>query len=1667
MSSELKEKSEKFRERLLDLSGRNNFIKYNHRTASKNSNKQRFLRFVNEVPELLIKKLRKTSRYQLKAKSPQANYDFNLPFITPKTASLYKVTSKSIQVYEEDTKFNLSCNTIRLESNSFEKDKGINVLYVAIGFLKYPPKKGVSTKRKSTDPNKKQETKPKDPYAYAPLILYPVKLTREKTASGFNYFLESGEEELIINRSLKAKLIKEEGISFPELKYENEDTPLVEKYFKDINNALLEKNEIEGTNKWELKRWASLGIFKFGKLAIFEDINFDSWSKNPLLEKQLVKDFINGVPSNSIEDIGDMEIFQDKFEKVQLLDQVPKLIAEADSTQYKVIVKALEGKSMAIQGPPGTGKSQTITNIIGGLMVKNKKILFAADKFAALEVVKQRLTKKNLGSYILELHNATKSKREFHENIISRLGKPKKRFSRDSYKDDFDQLKNLRRKLNEHVETINKNLDLNGQKTNVFDLIWKDIVNKINLEQNENAKDIKEFQDKFLTKVFSKIDKENIATVKSTLDTLSDLSNKSTSEEFLELSQINGLPETEDELAKLIRISKKIIEFLKGVEKSIIEKDLNHKNILNLSKEKLDKEINNFEELISERYINNQFTITEDISEKLSNIYKFVVEKEDKESYIEEWAKPFLENQSKFDIFEDCLKEIEIIKIQNSRLKISEIIDDLKILYESISKVIREISKEDRRLNKIINFKDLINGIGFYKRLTDKYFDNYEDILLLLKNTEDSSELKQVINQLKQIQKNNKQGLNLIKKDIDIKKIRDIGPERLKEFSEIIKNAPLFGCLFNKEVRNVKSSWKSISKAGSKRPKLSEMAKLYLVASDYCSNIDKEDFLRSNNFDIDLLRDLSFKFQFENDLENLLIEIKSQFKEPSEFEIISKIFETNKSNFIGIQFPVFDNFLDNNLIQVQELTKTYATNIFTRLTLLGESPSKNLLETRFSNLGMILEDIKNLKKIINNLGLTIKESGIYCEENLEYSLSSNDINRLLELFGNIDISNYINLTSQKINKFTLSEILNFLKEISLYLSDLQKISVYFEEDILNSYLEGNINNQDYLVDLESLKLNLINLVKIETSLESFIEFTRLKNDISNLGFKKGIDQLLEISKKSKIKASDIFEYLYIKNKIKEIELEKKINKFSGKGISICKDVFCEVDMNFIEKTSFYIDNYLDKNLDRLLVDSQVFSKSPKDLREGNLINHEVTKKRNHLPYRKFFNQALISLQRLKPCFMMSPSSAAQCLPKKIDIFDVLIIDEASQMHPEEALGLIARCKQVIIVGDEKQLPPDNRWLTRDDDDDDDYEETVELEVNESILELANKVLKNTRDCSLGWHYRSRHNSLIDFSNKNFYNDELTVFPANKIGSEIHLVPVENPYYHQRRNLPEVNTVIDTLRKQIIEDPSKTILIASINSVQASEIQIALDNVRNKEKIFNDYISRHKGTLEELMVKNLENVQGDERDIVIISTVYGPNENGVVKNTFGDVVKAGGERRLNVLLTRAKHKVFLVTSLKSTDIKDDVSKLSGKRYLKDYLFFAETGKLSNNLVRHSGEPENCFEEAIMNSLIKRGYQVDAQVGCAEYRIDLAIRDPRDTSRYLLAVECDGASYHTEYSARVNDRLRQQVLEGLGWNVFRIWSTDWWRTPEQELILLDQKIEELTSLKKEEENLTSNI
>ena len=295
----------------------------------------------------------------------------------------------------------------------------------------------------------------------------------------------------------------------------------------------------------------------------------------------------------------------------------------------------------------------------------------------------------------------------------------------------------------------------------------------------------------------------------------------------------------------------------------------------------------------------------------------------------------------------------------------------------------------------------------------------------------------------------------------------------------------------------------------------------------------------------------------------------------------------------------------------------------------------------------------------------------------------------------------------------------------------------------------------------------------------------------------------------------------------------------------------------------------------------------------------------------------------------------------------------------------------------------------------------------------------------------------------------------KVDSEVKYIKVEEPKYSCGVNLPEVEQTIKALKQQIAADPNKSILIATMNQAQISELTLALDREKQNDPELEKYASKFKSTLDELDVKNLENVQGDERDVVIVSTVYGPGPDGRVMQNFGPINKESGWRRLNVLFTRAKHRVIVVSSLNPSDITiaNSENAKRGVKAFRNYLEYAQTGQISDVLRRGSGAVESPFEESVKAALVGLGHEVDLQVGVASYRLDMAVLDPRDPSRYLLAIECDGASYHSSYSARSRDRLRQQVLEGLGWSIYRIWSTDWFRDPKGELRRLDDHIKEL--------------
>lgn len=457
-----------------------------------------------------------------------------------------------------------------------------------------------------------------------------------------------------------------------------------------------------------------------------------------------------------------------------------------------------------------------------------------------------------------------------------------------------------------------------------------------------------------------------------------------------------------------------------------------------------------------------------------------------------------------------------------------------------------------------------------------------------------------------------------------------------------------------------------------------------------------------------------------------------------------------------------------------------------------------------------------------------------------------------------------------------------------------------------------------------------------------------------------------------------------------------------------------------------------------------------------ILKRELSKQRRLMPLRKLFMAIPNLVTSLRPCFMMSPLSVSVFLEAQSYEFDLVIFDEASQVPTEDAIGAIMRGKQVIIVGDSKQLPPTSFFSTSLDDEDYDVDSDEVIEDNcagayESILDEAVAVLPER---SLRWHYRSRHEHLIAFSNIKIYNNQLITFPSSTecvpdFGVEY--VYVKDGVYDRggkKNNVVEARKVADLVFEHFEKYPNRSLGVVTFSEAQQNAVDAAIRQKRLRNPSFDQFFVEDKE--EPFFVKNLENVQGDERDTIVFSIGYAKDGKGIMYMNFGPLSREGGSRRLNVAITRAKYNVKLVGSIACTDIDLDRVSSEGVKLLRSYIEFAQQGlvALEKELAyNYDLDFDSPFEEAVYDFLQSKGYNVVTQVGCSGFRIDMAVKHPTQNGKFVIGIECDGATYHSSRTARERDRLRQAVLEGMGWTIYRVWSTDWIKdqiTEEKKLV-----------------------
>ena len=649
--------------------------------------------------------------------------------------------------------------------------------------------------------------------------------------------------------------------------------------------------------------------------------------------------------------------------------------------------------------------------------------------------------------------------------------------------------------------------------------------------------------------------------------------------------------------------------------------------------------------------------------------------------------------------------------------------------------------------------------------------------------------------------------------------------------------------------------------------------------------------------------------------------------------------------------------------------------------------------------------------------------------NIQFQLDNiYNIIPLFSKYGNEDFASVI--CSLKI-KFVNDLSTDFIKRYNV-------LKVLFDE--LKPLYDIKIFNYNIL-DLQEVKSRLINSKSNLNNLVDWINFYKLYQMLE----KNNLIDFIDESISKNINEADLmgtflkkFYYLWVDEVNRKEDI---LQNFSREKQDELVKVFCEKD-----KLQFKIAQYrIREKLSQNRPNTNMVSQNS----EVSILLREGEKKRNLMPIRKLFMQIPNLIYKLKPCLLMSPMSVSSYISSNNNEFDTIIFDEASQIFPEDALGAIYRGKQLIIVGDKEQLPPTNFFNAgiAENEFDSDEEEDNDTTSFESILDVGNTFLNRIR---LKWHYRSRYEELITFSNRKIYKSELVTFPSSykkQQDTGVEYIYVENGVYERsttRSNKAEAIKVLKLVIGHCIQYPNRSLGVVTFSEAQAEAIDNEIANYRKHDSSFDSFFKEDKK--EPFFVKNIESVQGDERDTIIFSIGYAKDKNGKMFMNFGPLSREGGERRLNVAITRAKINIKLVGSIQPTDIDSDNVNL-GVKLLKNYIEFAKNGIVmldketitDNNHIIEKSLP---FENDVYDVLIKNGYEVDLKVGCSGYKIDMAVRHPNIKGRYVLGIECDGMAYKACKTARDRDRLRKEVLTRLNWKMYRIWSTDWIKRNETE-------------------------
>ena len=1573
------------------------------------------------------------------AKTFNLNPSYDLPQPGKNGETLKNFSDSHIQtlLFPEQMQHKLSAIT---DSASLsEKEMGINTLFVSFGFLEWYVSK---------DSYKK---------LYAPLIFHPIQIDRQPTRQDYQYTIQTLGEESSVNICLRERLARNFKINLPEFK---EDDSL-ESYFGKVERV------ISVMPYWRLRRFVTVGLCSFSRLAMYHDLDPNRWPDREGVQNHPVLKQLLGGPRI------DENPFAVEYEvdEPEVADKVPSLIFDADSSQTSAIFDVLEGKNLAIKGPPGTGKSQTIANLIAACMERGKKVLFVGEKMAALETVKKRLDQAGLGDFCLELHSTKARKKDVFESLNHRrnlkaLPEPVE------LEHTLEHIEELKEILSTHATDINRPFCENG--STLHDLLWGALLarEKINeSEVPEKALKLKLNKPQALTAEDLNAKREFLSAIeKIALDFLDKW--KSVGEHPWAGFQRSDLTLFDrEEIFKAMKTWLKKISDLQAVCQSMAE-DLSGQAPSTLTEAKT--QISTIHQLQDDVHgIDPNILPFLKSKTNLQTLEVFLQHLEDCnkiKSRIAHWLKGPQPRLPSLDEVTPLSRECQRLTFGNELFKGT--IADLPKLAEKCLKDARAIKSIADRVNLAqqalgCSFS-LLPGTFLIILKATKLLRTTPRMVILLRRKELFDEsvwpfLKAAAQEAQQLRSRQKE-LQEILKFSGMENPKDLYTHAMN-----LEEAGFLTRLFGRPYSEAKKEWKRIRKTIKKtQPRL--MAQ---ELEDLSQHLYKLQSFGHNNR---LRKLLGNNFVGINTNFDIFLAVGTYARK------IESFFSGNKPENQAFRHFLLNGSrksIDTFLAEVGTLNEKHFAYI-RRLIDMGkfqETEKTNLkkVERFFTLQG---ERAKYVYKTACDLGID-KSTKI-----VELSEFKNALTQLEEMETAI---NEIGVVKQIIGKHYHGSRTN---------TDAISPSVKFARKVrdqgLPEWLFDQLMNKNvaaHLVALKRYQKKLFEAVRGEEE-ASKIAIQLGQIDLKYFyGFQNSTKVSIRDTKK-RIKyalhnPNDLASwagYVRARDKVKKAHLENflKIYEEENKPMQGLKDTFDHIYYRAVLKEAFHLCPFLSEftgssqeefrkqfqNLDRQIMDlsrqkiAALLSRQPIDQGLRGISRNEDTglthivqeignKKRK--PLRNLFARAGKAIQDMKPCWMMSPAAIAMHLKPGSVVFDLIVIDEASQMKPENALGAIARGRQLVVVGDPKQLPPTSFFERMDLPAEEEEEKDVEEEPveSESILDMALSKFPAPR--KLKWHYRSKHESLIAFSNNHFYDSSLIIFPSAKFKSEKLGVKFKfvkaGGYSKNRVNLLEAKAVAEaalTFMKENLELPEtkqQSLGIVTVNQSQHEILRNEINRLVRRDPHAGTYLKKWQETLEPFFIKNLENSQGDVRDVVFASMVYGPNETGRVMQQFGPVNSWAGHRRLNVLFTRARERTVVFSSMEATDIIPQPTSNEGLYILKYYLDFAQKGRLETGKTTEP-EPDSDFEVFVAERLRNRGYQVVPKVGVSGYYVDLGVRHPQDPGSFLCALECDGTTYGSAKSTRDRDRLSQEVLENLGWKVYRIWSTDWFEDPDRE-------------------------